>query len=510
MNRTRIALLLALAALVVLLGWMLQRATEASDASEARVERREVPAESVPSFGEVSPATTVLAGDGSGAAVSPAAAVLAPPDTATMIAGSVSFPDGTSVGAGVRVVAWRGFVPPTAAQLEGDSAPPSAQTDEFGHFCITGLAAGELHRIRAVGRGLYSLRSGIKDPRLEALKSGVNIDGVAAGTLDAALVVARIYGVKVLIRDENGEPPVTNPAFGRRAGYSQPKGSFDTLPESAPLLELAGLREEDRSGDDPDAWMMLCLAGAQPPEPLATGGQVAGYERYKQDIPLGPLSEGLPTVVIRIHRLCEVFARLRVECLGTGPRLEARPELPARGRRREELWVEMSPVDETGKAIGFRLRLGALPWSGVAFDQIPVGRYNVRLWSPHRFLSVPHEDQPMQPFEVFPGDNLLNFDVGALGALELDVRSEDGTAWQHQLNLELYDEKWGGQFSQNASFLAPPYLIEALPVGRYRVKATWPVAAQAEGDADGYVTVDGLGLQHVPLRLLLTPASLAR
>jgi hypothetical protein len=119
--------------------------------------------------------------------------VLQPTDTSTWIAGSVAFTTGEPGGAGDHVVAWPPTESPTTAELHADPPPPSSLTDDTGRFCITGLKAGTTWSVRAAGRGVYSCRS--------------KADKTAAGTLDLALTVARIWGVRVLIRDENGDPP---------------------------------------------------------------------------------------------------------------------------------------------------------------------------------------------------------------------------------------------------------------------------------------------------------------
>ncbi|HEX5009680.1 MAG TPA: hypothetical protein VFY71_04705 [Planctomycetota bacterium] len=401
----------------------------------------------------------------------------------TLIAGRVDFTTGESA-PGLRVVAWPPMEPPTSAELALDPPPRSALTDEAGRFWISGLEKGALYTVGAAGLGVYVVGSD-------------NVARVSAGTIDLVVTVGRVYGVHVVIRDEHGERLTTNPALrGRGPNWSQPKGCLQELPQSLPLMDLIGLGEAEHSDQVPDGVILLCLGGAAPPEPASVGGQVAGYDAYHEQIALGPLSAGLPTYVIRVRRLCDGFGKLTVQCFGTGPTVASRTG-PKCGRDR--VWVEMTPKDEEHRYMGFELDLGAIPWRGATFDQIPMGRYDVRLWTEHRFLSVPFEDQAAQDFEVFAGGNVLQFDVGALGAVELDVRRPDGSAWQRHMNVELYSESWGN-IRQVAMFEAPPYTIDALPVGRYRFHVQYPFAAESVGEADGYVTVDGSRVQNVTAR----------
>jgi hypothetical protein len=491
MTRARLALLLGLALLVAIVAWLLaqQPVPSAPPASEPRT--APTPAEAPPSFASVEAADAPRPEGSEPETPAPVATALRPTDTSTWIAGTVAFTTGEPAGAGVHVVAWPPAEPPTTAELQAHPPPPFSITDESGRFCITGLKRGATYTVRAAGPGLYS------SPTSKA-------DKTAAGTLDLALTVARLWGVRVLIRDENGDPPITNPDLtGRGPNYQQPHGSLGLISSSFPLLEFTGLTEADLTEHDRDAAVLLCLVGAEAPEPATVGGQVAGYEKYVEKVPLGFLGDGLPTHVIRIHRVCDTFASLSVQCFGTGPAFEPPATKYGRGR----VWVEFTPKDEQHSAMGFRLVLGSVPWKAMSFDRIPVGLYAVRLWTEHRFLSVPFEDQPMRDFEVLPGDNQLEFDVGALGAIELDVQREDGSAWKRHVNFEMGREEWGDNIKETDSLGGPPYVIDALPVGRYRVKITYPFAMQVEADSDGYVTVDGSRVPHVLARPVEEPAA---
>jgi hypothetical protein len=480
MSRPRSVGVLALAVLLLIGGSWLLGLHDASAPATRAGSLRDASSEEAPRFATGAVEQVEMADPDEPA---PVATPLEPPDDSTVIAGRVIFTTGEAA-PGLRVCAWPPTEPPTSAELALVRSPRSALTDETGRFAIAGLAPDAIYSVGAGGRGIYGV-----------IEGG---DGkVAAGTLDVTLTVGRIWGVHLLIRDENGEPPVTNVALrGRGPGYQQPKGCLRLLPNAAPLLEVVGMTEEQLNKRDVDEAILLCLGGDEPPEPMNVGGQIAGYEPYRAQVPLGLLSEGLPAFVVRARRLCQGFGRLTVQCIGTGPG-DVPPKSPPRGRDR--IWVEMTPTDEESRIIGFSLKLGSIPWRGATFDHIPIGRYGVRLWTEHRFLSVPFEDQPQQDFEVFAGDNLLQFDVGSLGAVELDVRRPDGSAWHRELNVELSSESWG-EIQQHATLGGPPYVIDALPVGRYRFHIQYPFAADAVGEADGYVTVDGMRIQRVIAR----------
>jgi hypothetical protein len=454
------------------------------------------------------------ADDSSGLAVASDVA----PDAGSGISGIVRLVSGELAGAGITVAAWPTDEEPSLADVRaameipvgGTAVPPGspvgstsvspgspvgsasghpgslpalAQTDQSSAFLISRLVEGRTYTVCAAGRGVYTPHAGM--PR-----------SVSPGTSDLAVVVARVYGVRLVVRGEDGELPRSHPALGG-IGMTVPRDPAQLLPITSPLIPLIGLDGAESLPRGRDDVTVLVLAGAEEPGPLSVGGRVAGYEAWHREVPLSPVSAGLQTVEVRIRRLCEAFARMTIECLGAGPRLD--PPGGAAWGRRSRPWVELTPVDER-KSMGYELTLDRMPWQGVTFDNVPVGHYSVRLWTPHRFLSVPFEDQPMREVEILPGDNLLSFDVGTVGAIELQPRRADGRPALGPVNVQLVSGSWGSGIQLGAGFNQPPYVLEGLPIGRYRVSITYPFEAVCDTEPDGYVLVDGSRLQSIAVQ----------
>jgi len=498
--RLRPVLLLACLLLAALGAWWLLSRDEARPAASAVLSapaptppQAKFTAAGAASTTEPLPAVSAPRAHAPGA---PAAATPVVPDDSSDISGVVRLVSGELAGPGIHVAAWptdeapsetdvRGAMEVPVGSVTSNPRPPLvfAQTDESSAFRISGLIAGQIYTVCAAARGMYTPNDGMPWK-------------VMPGTTDLAVAVARVYGVRVLVRGEDGELPLSNPALWSR-GITVPPPPQQLLSITSPLIPLIGLDGVESLPRGRDDVVLLCLVGADEPGPLSVGGRVAGYESFHRDVPLTPVSAGLPTVEIRLRRICEAFARVTIEVLGAGPRLE--PSAAPTGGRSSHAWVELTPIDQR-KSMGFELTLDRMPWQGVTFDNIPVGRYFVRLWTPHRFLSVPFEDQPMREVEILPGDNLLSFDVGTVGAIELLPRRADGRPLLGPVNVELGSESWGRGIQQSASFNQPPYVLEGLPVGRYRVSITYPFEAACDADADGYFRVDGSRLQSIAVQ----------
>jgi hypothetical protein len=106
----------------------------------------------------------------------------------------------------------------------------------------------------------------------------------------------------------------------------------------------------------------------------------------------------------------------------------------------------------------------------------------------------------------------VSFEVGTVGALELHPRRTDGRSWEGMASFEIAGDMGGDgtprfrsatdpgafRFQNSVQFTHAPYLVEALPVGRYRVTMTVPFHAEIDSD-NGSLIVDGARVQSVPL-----------
>jgi hypothetical protein len=115
-----------------------------------------------------------------------------------------------------------------------------------------------------VGRGLYT-------------PYGTASSRTDSGKLDLVVIVARVYGVHVLVRDEQGKPPRAEDSL-RRSGCSLPHAVTGHLALDMPLVECLGLRASELRSTTRDDFVVLCLAGATEPGPLSLGVGIAGYE----------------------------------------------------------------------------------------------------------------------------------------------------------------------------------------------------------------------------------------
>lgn len=331
---------------------------------------------------------------------------------AATIEGRVVLKDGTPPPVSCHVLAVpHGSILPTVtsrSQLLGDPRLCLGSTDESGYFTVDGLAAGMRYDIWAGGPGHVTPVRGFEVP-------------VPAGTRGLVVVVERLYGAVVrLVDSEAGDLRVSPGVSGASEGYTCHDPAAMPVSGRAPAVVLAGVDETALTSDHDHARCVLYTSAADRPAPVLFSCRLPGYEPVQAVIPTGPISDSIPTGVVKLRASARDFATLQAVVVGLP---EDRPAGSV------DVGV-LRFVHVSGGGFAARCTAGTNDWS------IPAGRYRVSFEA----LAGGRLGPDDEPVDLSPGARrVLTIDFRGFGAvLAAFSRGGDLAVAERSGTLELF------------------------------------------------------------------------
>lgn len=395
---------------------------------------------------------------------------------AGIIHGRVVRHDGTSPGAGIRVLATPAGEPWDAEYLALSRTHASlrclALTDVQGAYSIDDVDSDGLYSILVGGNGVL----------------GGPVYEVSPGDNPVPdIVVLELFGAIVQFIDEDGAP-VTAPAQPSKQHYErttvESRDAVRLGPASAPV-HLLGV-----GGGDLDTKHQRLLLFASRDHHASRGSigpvlfqtSFPGYSKASLRFLAEPVTSSVPVYELVHERTSDSFGSIDLNILGSSQPHSSRGRTSVIGR------LELSPEDLSApQVLAFDLRPDS---EGIErIDHVPCGRYRPRVLLPNGSFQWPTTGaEPI--LEVFPNQiSVLDVDGAALGSILLEVQFEDGSPYRGGLVVSLGEGEpvhqpdgsvlvSGG--GDDVVFRHGPYLIEGLPAKTYSFKVRKPLNVQPD------------------------------
>lgn len=395
------------------------------------------------------------------------------------LAGSVRWVDGSSVGADVNVVATRSGLlirstDASSLHAAADEHHISA-TQPDGSFRIAGLDPRARYTVTAAAPGLLAR---------EALR------GVAAGRQDLLLEVGQVYGASLRLREVGGGRLRTPPS-ARQVVREFPRTLGARVATGRPELGLLGLTAGDIASRDDE--ILLLYVGDAPGDsfgPLRLDISALGYEDAHAEIVLPPVLGELGSFDVELISRFTRVGSLAVLCLGGPP-----SATPGSGREGPAASLRLDHLDETHAAVRtWRMPLVEWPSEGttVEIPGLPEGDYRVALEADHGLAVIEPAEMPIVRVA---GRTTVLLDAPALGSLLVEIVRADGGPYRGTAVIDVQNPTRSE--SGHVSFTHPPYRIEGLPPGDYRLRIRAPFPEGAETRPAQSAQVLGGAIAHV-------------
>ncbi len=373
------------------------------------------------------------------------------------LAGGVIFPDGTTPGEGVRVLAWPlGYAPAatTATAVPGGAIPAglrTALTDEHGRFVIDGLPSGGRWVVSAAGAGCLCRNKATLE-----LPHGNEV----------LLDVQHAYLAAVRVESAGAPPRTSKELFGRGSGFSIKGHGAKFVPPVLVVTEMAALGLpldlvlSERARNE-----RLLLATSLEPRPdgvlVAYANHIPGYRLAWSELLAGPLRGDAPVYVIEVEQETEGFGALELRLSGgslglLGEILSDRP---------------LGELRLTNTDTGEILNLNVPRSAGMTrrFESIPIGSYWARLNIYEGGMVFPHSDDPAMGVLIEEGHvETLDMKVEDAGSLCLLLMQPDNTEYAGFAYFNLVEAETRRLVSN--VFERGPYVLEGLPAGEYELQ----------------------------------------
>lgn len=399
------------------------------------------------------------------------------------IRGRVQWTDGTSAGEGLDVLA----IPPRIADdpmratrecLFAHPAVARTLTRADGTFELRDTRGSDPYLLIAGGRGLIV-------PEFPV--------AVRSGTVDAVVTIGAVFGIRVLFTEADGTPAHLGPVWQTRGTpWSCTFENQGCAPISSAevLARVAGIDSESLGQTDAElTFLFACPTRSTPAASAVLRGRPPGYAPYIGEV---PLAVGIAPHVCVLERTSPGFGTVELVLEDHDDAVTSR--LDAVGAVHFE-------AESSGER--FKLPVFEGPRATTRFDDVPFGAYRVRFERAPGLTTFPPADQSALTTTVGPVP--ARIEIGALprNALEIDVRSRDGTPWTGTLSLLIgrRPPKELGEGRSSVSgrvvdFLRAPYLLTGIDPGNYTVLVT----SGAFGNAPATVVVKREGTTRLSVR----------
>ena len=337
----------------------------------------------------------------------------------------------------------------------GNPRYTSIDPDAGGRFAVRGLELGATYQFHAVGAG-----------GLSAIPSSAQ-----AGTLKAPGQVevawAMLYGSEVIFTGPGGESlhGENNAVRGGTGRSHGPQAAADSrllYPNSAFAVNMA-MGHPFGFEDGSFVWRPT-LYDSRPGEGLLTRPelpfefQLEGYELFHGTLELREMSAGYQQQRFELTPWTSTWGRVEVELLG----LEYLAGVSAAEHEIMRFVVFLEGDDATWKR-AFRAPLR----SPLILDDVPAGKYNIRLGTHGGTLDLGAESGPVSVGEETAHTTI---DLGLTGSLELRLFDGTTTVSPRKINYSLVGGS-GSRVGDWESYFSPgpPYIAHHIPEGLYYV-----------------------------------------
>lgn len=371
------------------------------------------------------------------------------------ICGRVSVLGGAPIPTGTRVVGLPSrHAPSTLEGLGAAHEDPRvlvAQVEPSGEFCLVGAAPGSRYRLLAGATGWACT-----EPR----------QGVLAGTQDVTLEMGRVFALEVVLLDSDGGLPRTTERLSAPLGVRWPIGAGGGLPLSPEpwIHRMAGVPEHGAGSDLPHLRRLWFTGPAHRAHlgPIAFSVHIPGYAPTQASLLPAPFDgSSVPRQEVRLDPIGGEWGELEVILMGDSPVFDSGPTEEPTAQ------VRLRAGADTHAAWTLSLHdLGGR--DGESFG-VPFGEYH---WSfeagPGNAWSYP-ENGGTGHVVVGPEPARIEIHPPPMGALQVDIAGPDGVSHQGEALIRITRE--GERRLRHVKFLAPPYVLNGLPVGKWTIAA---------------------------------------
>lgn len=291
---------------------------------------------------------------------------------------------------------------------------------------------------------------------------------------DVHLVVDRVVGLLVHVRDVAGEPLSTAGDFNGQVQALLPRALREAAltPCAAALAGLAGVEAPEPGAVRPEDELLLFVdptGGALPVGPIEFRARFPGYEEIRETVWLEAAFPRLAEVWLAATPTFDGLGKLSVEFTGLAPGTRSAPTmvslalLPISGGDVLERFFGIPEGDS------FTLRL----------DAVPCGVYELRTVALHGQFVFPQAG--VQRVTVSPGESSsVQIDASHCGRVRLRLTSPDGSTFDGGVSVEVSPAQGNRSQASTLVFEGPPYGIPLLPEGIYRFELQRPEFARDE------------------------------
>lgn len=400
------------------------------------------------------------------------------------IEGRVLLADDGSPRAGLDVLACEGEREPelawTAAALAARAPGVHTTTDAEGGFVLEGLDPERVYTLLVGGGGLVGTQP-------KAL--------VRPGTEERKITVEQLYGALLALREVGGGElrlsERLEDAFRGRVSVQRPRAQ--RLASTPALALLAGLDLELLASEALGRRVLLFTAplSEERLRPIHFRAELPGYHGLDLELEARPVQHGLAEHSAELIPSAPGFGALRIrltgwsgDCPPFASSTGAAAHLSLRGPRGQSASFELDPFEA----------------SEIVVDGLPYGAWSVDLFAVTRALLPRREKERQRELVIGSTPAIYPLDLSSSSALVLELRRIDGSPFRGRASLLVArvgpgDARWRVQHQ-----VQPPYRIDDLEPGHYRIVLQSPFPAGTSTARPLAVELGGGRCTHVELR----------
>lgn len=380
------------------------------------------------------------------------------------IQGRVLLADDGTPRAGLHVLAHEGEREPTlawtAAALAARAPGIHATTDAEGAFAIDGLDPARVYTVLAGGAGLAGTQ-----PRA-LVRPGPDVH---------TITVEQLYGATLVLRELGGArlrlSPSLEDSLRGRVSLQRPKAQ--RLGGEPGVALLAGVPLELLASESLDRRVLLFTAPASEGRlgPIYFRAALPGYRGLDLELEAQPVQHGLVEHSAELLPTASGFGELRIRLLGWSG--DCPPYANTAGTA--EVAAHLRLRTTRGETAIFELR--DLAGSELSIEGIPYGAWRAELLPVARalFPRVGAGRESALVIGLTPA--IYTLDLSRQAALTLELRARDGSLFRGAASLLVARDGAGDLRWRAQHFSRPPYRIDELEPGPYRVVLQRPFQA---------------------------------
>ncbi len=384
------------------------------------------------------------------------------------ITGTVRLPDGSVPSEAFYVIAYPDKCPPLCEEIARPAEAKSfrcATTDSAGYFSITGLDPNRQYSLSGAGRG-YALEK--------------PLEHVAPGSRDLQLTALPLYGIRVLITDDEGQPLKLSPNL-----FSNQGGGFDLLDSSAKEVNFANelvLAKIDGvdciENEDRDSFCLLYTSKLEKANvgPIAVTIERPGYKGRIESVRAPRLMDALALRTIQLAPDPSATGTVTIQLKLAGPAIAATGGVSLKGTKaRSDIFLKLPRISAEPNTI----------------EGVPCDEYTcvVRLFEGMLRIRETETGAPLR-LGVLPNQTAtLEVDLAKQSRINVILRDELGLSYEGRVLFRVIAAKHGGV--SHITFETAPYCLVGLKEGSVSIAAMRGRAGSTSvGEEEFRVSVD--------------------